>query len=232
MRARYSILFTSGIALLTLSLLGLLRLGSTEMVRVPIAQPSAGEPTMEITTLPIPSPETTLARLKEALAVTIEDSWVGLGNPHKARYELERQGSGLIGKARFEAGWSEGPTATANITVPVEATLDFLDTLAQSPAVYGHYEPRIKHTDDYPSLSIEVRLPDQTVRFYSESQGETHVPWGVDVKGDTFVINSDEPARALALLKPYLKQDVLRKLLDEQWKKLGMPDTGGADQEP
>jgi hypothetical protein len=212
MRARYSLLFTFAIALLGVGLLALFRPGNAGTINVPVSQPSPEE-----TTLPAPSPETTLARLKEALAVTIEESWTGLGNPHKARYQLERQGSGLAGKALFEAGWSEGPTATADITIPDDVTLKFLDTLAQSPAVYGHYEPRIEHTDDYPSLSIAVRLPDQTVRFYSESQGETHVPWGLGIQGNTFVINSDEPARALTLLKPHVKQDILLKLLEEQY---------------
>lgn len=232
MRAKYSLLFTFAIALLGIVLLTFLRLGSAGTVDVRTTGPLVMEPTKDLTILPIPSPDATLARLREAVAVEIEDAWVGLGNPHKVLYELERQGSGLTGKARFEAGWSEEVTATADITISEDTTLKFLETLAQSPAVYGHYEPRIEHTDDYPSLSIDIRLPDQPVHFYSRSQGETHVPWGLDIQDNTFIINSDEPAKALDLLKPYLKRDVLRKLLDEQWAKLGMPETGAADQEP
>src|SRR5687767_6979566 len=157
MRARHSLLFTFAIALLGIVLFSPLRLGSVGTLGVPATEPSAMEPTKELTRLPIPSPDATLARLREAVAVTIEDEWVGLGMPHKATYELQRHNRMLTGKARFEAGWSAESTATADITIPEDSTLKFLDTLAQAPAVYGHYEPRIEHTDDYPFLSIEVR---------------------------------------------------------------------------
>jgi hypothetical protein len=232
MRARYSLMFTFAIALLSAVLLFLVGPGITGTVSVPTTQTSATQPATEEITLPVPSPATTLARLKEAVELTIEDEWAGLGVSHRAYYRLQRQTNGFTGKASFEVGWAAPTAVIADVSVPMKAALEFFETLAQLPAVYGYYEPRIEHTDDYPSVSIEVMLPDQTVRFYSRSQGENNVPWGLDVKGDTFVINSDEPARALNLLRPYLKRDVLRKLVDEQFKELGMPDTGTGGQEP
>src|SRR5688500_15392416 len=118
MRAKTSVLFVLAIALLTLASGVFLEVLDNNTAVVPSTQPlTTGEPAMEGTILPVPSPETTLARLKEALAVTIEDSWAGLGNPYKAHYELERHGTGLLGKARFEAGWSERLIATADIAV-------------------------------------------------------------------------------------------------------------------
>ena len=230
MRARCSLLFTFAIVLLVLALLSLLRLGSADMAGVPVAQSSAAEPTMEVTTLPVPSPETTLARLKEAKSITIEDTWGGLGIPHKAYYQLEQQNDRFVGKGSFLAGWTPPTPVIVDISIPGEIAKDFLETLADSPAVYGVYEPRVEHTDDYPSLKIELTLPDQTVRFYSLSQGEDHVPWGLDIQGNTYVIDSDEPAKALALLKPYLKWNILREVIDKQY--LGMPETGKQDSQP
>jgi hypothetical protein len=48
-------------------------------------------------------------------------------------------------------------------------------------------------------------LRDAEFLFHSESQGAAHVQWAVEVNGTTYVIPSDAPARALALLAPFLE---------------------------
>jgi hypothetical protein len=71
-------------------------------------------------------------------------------------------------------------------------------------------------TDDYPSITIKLHIKGDTVVIFTKSQGKDHIPWGVTLKGETFVAESDVPARALNQLEPYLKGDVLQKLIEQK----------------
>ena len=80
----------------------------------------------------------------------------------------------------------------------------------------GEYQPNFEHTDDYPEISIRlVYGKAQTIEFYTTSQGDENIPWEVTYNGKSYVVNSGEPAQALEIIKPYLAQDILEKLVKE-----------------
>jgi hypothetical protein len=165
-----------------------------------------------------PRSDADLSQLINASSIHIEDDWTGLSflAPLEAHYDLTRQGNVFIGKAHFSvARYQRARTADEDISIPIEVVQDFLEMLSQSPAVYGNYAPRIEWTDDYPSLVIEISMETETISFHSKSQGEGHVPWGLDQKGHMYIINSNQPAKALAILEPYFKKDVLDRLKNQ-----------------
>ncbi len=129
-----------------------------------------------------------VAWIRGAQEVEIEDSWGGLGRPRNERWRLRREGSTWRGDGQ----------------VSEEVMKEFLERLEQAYLTRGAYVPRLEWTDDYPSLSIRLVGGDQTVEFSTESQGDGHVPWKVVWRGETLIVRSDHPARALARLKSVL----------------------------
>jgi hypothetical protein len=75
------------------------------------------------------------------------------------------------------------------------------------------------HTDDFPSVSIELALPDVTVVMLTESQGPDHVPWALTIKKETFVIAGRTPTRAYRPLEPYLQKQLLEQLANESLRR-------------
>ena len=49
------------------------------------------------------------------------------------------------------------------------------------------------------------------VRVFSRSQGPGRVPWGAELGGHRYVVESDAPARALARIEPLLGQQAMRE---------------------
>ena len=81
----------------------------------------------------------------------------------------------------------------------------FLGLLADVPMVGGPYEPNSGlGLDDYQDLSMTIGSGDDPIVFFSDSSGESRVPWAVTIEGKTYVVRSDAPARALALVRTYL----------------------------
>lgn len=163
---------------------------------------------------------TTMPDLSQTDSIQINNGWSGLSPvaPIITHYSLQRYEQGFKGEARFSvAGYSKQPRqASAEIEIPLNPAQSFLKTLATVSLKEGKYEPKIEHTDDYPAISFELKTGTDTVLIFTKSQGEGHVPWGVTFKGKTFVVDSDVPARALKELEPYLKRDVLRKLIEQK----------------
>lgn len=158
-------------------------------------------------------------------AIHVYDEWIGysIASPLKARYVLERKEDEFKGQARFSAG-EEGRRreAVRDIAIPVGVTDAFLRLLSKVPMEEGEYRPRIDHTDDYPSIEIRLEIGDLSVRFFTSSQGAGHVPWGLQVGDETFVVRSSMPADALEILSSYLCKDVLDRLADElksEWSR-------------
>jgi hypothetical protein len=154
-----------------------------------------------------------LKALAAARAVRIEVGWGGLGPGRSEHYELHADANQLAGEATFSV---RGRTKTESIRIPLSAAQTFFRILGEATLEEREYVPRIMHTDDYPSISVELDLGNETVTFFTQSQGESHVPWALKIKQKTYVIDSDVPARALEALDPYLKRDVLKLLLDER----------------
>lgn len=75
-----------------------------------------------------------------------------------------------------------------------------LARLGTVPVTEGEYVPRIEHTDDYPSLTIEVVTPAGTASFSSRSQGRFADPWQLTVGDHSGVVASTIPGEALDAL--------------------------------
>ena len=139
----------------------------------------------------MPTPEDQqLVRQKvfAAREVEIVDSWGGLGKQRTGRWRLRGGAAGFEGEAK----------------VPGEAARRFLETLAETPVLRGNYEPETVNLDDYPYLSILLGVGAESVAFFTESQGYGHIPWGVRTYTAVFAAPSDQPDRALGVLRPYL----------------------------
>jgi hypothetical protein len=164
-----------------------------------------------------PAPKASpLAGLEKTASIFIEDDWMGLSPaaPIEAHYVLYRGKKGFAGKAKFSVAKGRKPAlaATESIAIPSPIVLKFLQTLAASPLKPGKYQPKIEHTDDYPSLRITLSSANGSIVFFSESQGEEHAPWGLKIKDEFYTVDSGVPARALNILRPYFKKKVLDRL--------------------
>ncbi|HKP53304.1 MAG TPA: hypothetical protein VJ183_11720 [Chloroflexia bacterium] len=231
------LVYLSCLVLLSTTMYGCTGSNATPVANVPTIAPTVEATEMgtiaQPTSISSPTPQVILTQLTQADSLKIEDDWTGLSlvAPIIAHYDLRRQNGNFVGTAYFSvAGYREARTATEEIDVPEEAALNFLRMLTQSPAVSGHYEARIEHTDDYPSISIKIGIRNDSFEFFTSSQGEDHVPWGLHINGSTYVINSNQPAKALESLQPYLKSDILEKLIKNE--PLGMPETGSPSPHP
>jgi hypothetical protein len=136
--------------------------------------------------------------------------------PLGKRYLLRPEGEPFVGKAIFSVGG--GPNVTTRelpISIPRETIQEFLRLLSEAPLEKGTYHPSITHTDDYPSQKIDLVRADAQLSFYSESQGDTAVPWGATFGGENYTVNSKNPADALAKIRPYLKGGDFQKFTEE-----------------
>lgn len=203
------------------------------MSLLPAVETVPAEPTAD----PLAAPKSALLQLHQAQEFSIEDDWSGLSSVGflNAHYSFRRQGEAFTGQAAFSLGAPlKEFTATESVRIPESAALEFLAILAQSPVEppkyqrgYGpEYEPNIDHTDDYPSISIRIELNNESIEYFTRSQGEDHVPWALAYKGNIYIINSPQPMQALRIVSPYLKKEKLTDLVNEFNTDIGMPDTG------
>ena len=175
-------------------------------------------------------PFETLSQIVQADSIRIKDEWEGYGpfSPISAFWDLHRARDGFSGTAAFGAQphyslyWSrpdlEGRVfrARADIAVPFGSMNNFLSRLSRARLFKGDYVPSLPRMASYPSISIEIEVGDETITFFTRSQGKDHIPWGVTIQGETYVVvSSDVPARALKEdLEPHLKREVLEELLN------------------
>ncbi len=156
-------------------------------------------------------------------AIVIEDDWVGYSPvaPIEAHFRLQKSNDGFDGEAFFSVGGFSTSTLTdtVSIHIPQVEALQFLDSLAQTPVKKSIYRPAISHTDDYPAITITLKLPDDLVVFHTESQGAEHIPWQVTVQGNSYVIYTADVAHALNALDPFLARSIQQDMLDSLWKE-------------
>ncbi len=176
------------------------------------------------------SPFETLSQIVQADSIRINDEWEGYGpySPISAFWDLHRSQDGFSGTATFRAHphYSlyfsrpelEGKvlTDTADILIPAGNVTSFLSRLSMARLFKGEYVPSIPRTASYPSISIEIEVGPETITFFTRSQGKEHIPWGVTIQGETYVVvSSDVPAGALEQhLEPHLKRELLQELLN------------------
>ena len=145
-----------------------------------------------------------LKALGNARAIRVSNAWNGLGTPSRSDYTLRRGAGGFAGGPTTGA---EAQRAGDAVSIPMDTAQSFLKMLGDSRLEDREYVPRFEHTDDYPTIEIEITLDNGPVSFHTESQGADHVPWAATIDGKTYVIPSAVPARALELLAPFLARD-------------------------
>lgn len=160
-----------------------------------------------------------ILQISEIRSIELEDHWSGLNDygPTASYYSLLPAGTEFVGQVNFRVGgdFMDPIAEIQDLQIPVENIQSFINKLAESPSIQGKYEPLIEWTDDYPSLSIDIKLQAESILFYTSSQGEYHKPWAIFFKDRTYIVNSTAPMDALNQLAPYLKKNRLRELEQE-----------------
>lgn len=153
--------------------------------------------------------------------ITIQDYWAGFSilTPIRQDFTLETSKGSFTGEAQFSVGGGldyekVGHKQTEMLSIPVETIDAFLQELEQILLVEGEYQPFYQWTDDYPNIAIILKNGSDTFVIYTSSQGQTHVPWAATYHDREYIIYSDAPLSAYALLMPHLKKDVLNTLID------------------
>ena len=147
---------------------------------------------VKVKSFPLPS-------LSEASAIRIDREWSGLGTPWKVIYAIGRNSDNFSVHANFIVKYYTNCPyiTTEKRKFPLKMVADFLQRLSEAPFHEGEYKPYFDHTDDFPSIKIEIELQKEQVTFFTESQGPQPTPWGLIFKGKSYVVSSPIPAEAL-----------------------------------
>ncbi len=171
-----------------------------------------------------------LANVTAGVAVEIKNDWNGYSDitPIVRHQKLwlkpnkELTGNSYIAVGGHGAGGID-QQATAKVKIPAAVTVQFLATLAKTPIKTGTYKPLIKHSDDYPSVMIRVKSPQQQTIFTSQSQGVGRIPWKITIQsGKTstnYISNSHLPTQALKLLSPYIDNPGIDEIIQRRTKR-------------
>jgi hypothetical protein len=152
---------------------------------------------------PILNSGLTLTKLFPQLAtfaptrVRLIQGWNGLSrfSPIHAEYVLNLENDQFKGTALFSVA---SVTGTEVAAARREDVMEFARIALQVAVEEKPYKPRICHTDDYPSLEIELQSDTQTLRIWSTSQYLT--PWGIRFENRSFVTDTEELGNALGQL--------------------------------
>ena len=163
-----------------------------------------------------------LADLPEANTVAIELGWQGLSplSPVEANYLLELRNGQFEGKARFKVATA---AATRDIVVPHDLVRAFLAAATRVKLVEKEYQPRIAHTDDYPSVAVAVgtRQGELTITTRSQPQKSASgkywdaTPWAIRYSESTFVVTADDLDQHLG---PIMGSPAIRTRSPANWR--------------
>jgi hypothetical protein len=133
--------------------------------------------------------------LRDARALVVVDAWTGYSPiaPIHATYSLVRSVDGAFtGTAQIHAGAGllRRDTSFA-VHLPRSAVDSLLEALSKAPLQEGRYRPTFTHTDDYPTITVDLTVGDSVIRFRTTSQGAAHVPWSVSAGGRRYVSASE-----------------------------------------
>jgi hypothetical protein len=169
---------------------------------------------------------TALGTLSNVALLEIKNDWNGYSDitPIVRHYKLKPQANGLVGNGSFAVGGYGGYSIqqqyTRKVSISPALTQQFLQMLSGTKiAKSDRYQPKIERADDYPDVTIYLKLADREVTFTSRSQGQNNVPWQIKIKTkngmESFVSDSPNPAQALALLKAQIDHPGLEQAIDK-----------------
>jgi hypothetical protein len=155
-----------------------------------------------------------LPDLSETTNLIIGVEWLGLSplSPVSYYYLLELRDGQFEGEGKFKAA---AASTTRAVTVPRDLVRAFLAAVAKVEIVEEKYQPRITHTDDYPSLSIAVPTRQGPLTIGTSSQAQrpksgTYLdrsPWVIGYQGRTFVVRAADLDQAFEPIEPCLEQE-------------------------
>jgi hypothetical protein len=156
--------------------------------------------------------------LRDARALVVVDAWEGFSaiSPIRATYDLRRAADGsFTGTVQISvgAGLIRRDTSFA-AHLPRTAMGSLLQVLSEVPLREGSYRPTLTHTDDYPSITIDLTVGDSVIRFHTTSQGAAHVPWRVTAGGRTYVSGSEAISSALGAVLGRLSRREQQALIE------------------
>lgn len=180
-------------------------------------------PQVNSTQLQVLTSPPNLTKVMKAQTVEIHNDWNGYSDItpilRHAKLRLEQQqlvGNAYIAVGGYGAGGIR-QQQTTKVKIPAAVTTKFLTTLSKTPVKTGIYQPRIDHTDDYPSVKIKIKIDRQEIIFRSESQGVDRIPWQVTVKENNttknYISNSPLPAQALRILSPMIDRPGIDQII-------------------
>lgn len=156
--------------------------------------------------------------LRATRALVVVDAWEGYSavSPTRATYSLSRSADGsFTGTVQISvgAGLIHRDTSFA-VHLPRSAVDSLLQVLSDVPLREGRYRPTFTHTDDYPSITVDLTAGDSVVRFHTTSQGAAHVPWRVSAGGRTYVSESEAIWSALSAVLGRIGRREARALIE------------------
>jgi hypothetical protein len=177
---------------------------------------------------------TALGTLSNVALLEIKNDWNGYSDitPIVRHYRLKPQANGLAGNGSFAVGGYGGYSIqqqyTRKVSISPALTQQFLQMLNGTKiAKSDRYQPKIERADDYPDVTIYLKLADREVTFASRSQGQNNVPWQIKIKTKTgmesFVSDSPNPAQALALLKAQIDHPGLEQAINKHRQPKNAP---------
>jgi hypothetical protein len=83
------------------------------------------------------------------------------------------------------------------------------------------YVPTLTHTDDYPSIRIEIGTSAGGIAFHTESQGRDHTPWALDMAGRTLSVPAPTPMQAMDRLLNTLDKNAVQRLIEDLQRDVG-----------
>lgn len=133
--------------------------------------------------------------LRQASALMMVDEWTGLSAiaPTRTACTLRRAADGsFAGTVQISVGSGLARRDTSfAVLLPAAAADSLLRALSEVPLREGSYSPTLTHTDDYPSITVDVTVGDSVVQFHTTSQGRAYVPWRVSARGRTYASDSE-----------------------------------------
>jgi hypothetical protein len=156
------------------------------------------------------------AHFNNVKEVRIQYYWDGFSNvtPIIREYRLQLQNGMLVGEGRFSIRILKIKNSS-DVSIPQEVVKSFLGVLKTIKIEDKPCRSGIIMTDNYPYVSITLFTETGHTKIASTSQFEGYVPWCAILQGHQYKVDSDIPAQALNILKPYLKRDILDTMIDE-----------------
>ena len=154
------------------------------------------------------------------IGFNINEYWGGYSflSPSKAEFKIANKDGRFSGEANYSLSNQLTDTTYSvftSITIPRQKAHSFLELLTQIPLINEIYQPLSTHTDDYPENEIVLLFEETVIKFYSNSQGQAHIPWRVTIDGKEYITYSENVMLAIELIEPFMARNIQKEMHDK-----------------